>query len=105
MQDQDDLDKKLERIRPELALLDTGDKSATDLLTFLWEKFPPKIADVQKPDWTSDPKTISKALVKTILAYHPDKNIPKAGDEESYKWSILCGEIVKKLNARYEAFN
>jgi len=74
----------------------------SEFLKFLYTKFPPKkvthTLDESKLTERADQK---KILMVAIIHYHPDKQ-----DEEKHglKWIVLCNEITKALNARYEQF-
>ena len=48
----------------------------------------------------TDSETKKKAMQKTILHYHPDK---QDVEEHGRKWQVLCDEITKRLAIRYES--
>eukprot|EP01138_Halocafeteria_seosinensis_P012133 gb/GECG01012401.1/.p1 GENE.gb/GECG01012401.1/~~gb/GECG01012401.1/.p1 ORF type:complete len:451 (+),score=65.95 gb/GECG01012401.1/:1-1353(+) len=88
----------LEELQPELDALKAADLSAYALLKYVYEKHPPKeSAHVLGP---LDSDNLKKTLIKAISHYHPDKNAGK----DSLQWTVLCEEITKMLNFRYEFF-
>ena len=76
------------------------------LLEHIYEKHPPRIplfkknaakilADVK----SANVDTASKVLLKAISHYHADKNL---ASEFGLEWSVLCEEITKMLNEKYD---
>jgi len=73
---------------------------ATGLLRHVYKTYPPKNPEHKLNDEGLDDRAkMKKALLTAIHHYHPDKQ-----DTEQYgrKWAVLCEEITKLLNGRYE---
>jgi len=69
------------------------------LLRHLYKTYPPKNPEHKLDDEELDDQKLKKALLKSILHYHPDK---QDTDTHGRKWAVLCEEITKLLNGRYE---
>lgn len=66
------------------------------LITHLYEHHPPKLhADLQAGLNRDNDVGMKKAVMKALLAYHPDKMHNR---DAGLKWRILCEEITKELN-------
>jgi len=71
-------------------------------LRHLYGTYPPK-----NPEHKLDNKDLGnrdkmkKTLLRALLHYHPDKQ-----DKEQHgkKWVVLCEEVTKLLNGRYESY-
>lgn len=98
----------LEALSEELGDIEAYKASAVDLITHVYDNYPPKNPSWQKPSdeamnkWEElekDSKDYKKLLVKALSVYHPDKV-----DENLYgmKWKVLCEEITKMLTYHYE---
>ena len=75
---------------------------AKGLLRYIYKTYPPKNPEHKLHDINLDQRSkMKKALLTAIQHYHPDKQ-----DKEEYgrKWAVLCEEITKLLNARYEGY-
>jgi len=75
---------------------------AEGLLRHIYKTYPPKNPDHKLDDKDLDTRTkMKKTLLTAIQHYHPDKQ-----DKEKHgrKWAVLCEEITKLLNGRYEAY-
>ena len=74
-------------------------------LRHLYDKYPPKnakhILDSEGLNDERHTKKIKTILLKAIQHYHPDK---QDKEKDGPKWVVLCGEIAKVLNSRYEAY-
>jgi len=69
-------------------------------LQHLYKTYPPKNPEHKLDDKDlSKRKKVKKALLSAILHYHPDK-VDK--EQHGRKWMVLCEEITKLLNGRYE---
>ena len=69
------------------------------LLKFIYAEFPPKNVDHKMLEGDmKDTNVLKKIVVKAIQHYHPDKQV----EHNDNKWSVLCTEITKMLNAHYE---
>jgi len=81
-------------------LKDADIGSEAGLLRHIYKTYPPK-----NPKHKLDDKDLNeyrnkkKALLTAIQHYHPDKQ-----DKEKHgmRWAVLCEEITKLLNRRYE---
>eukprot|EP00897_Mesotaenium_endlicherianum_P004463 jgi/Mesen1/4044/ME000213S03072 len=74
-------------------------ESAEGFLKHIYEEHPPK-NEGHKMGEIGKGKTRG-ALRMAILHYHPDKNGARACGA---KWHVLCEEITKKLNIKYEYY-
>ena len=74
------------------------------LLQHIYKTYPPKNPE-HKLDELGDEELegqkLKKALLKSILHYHPDK---QDTNTHGRKWAVLCEEITKLLNGRYEMY-
>ena len=72
---------------------------ATGLLRHIYKTYPPKNPEHKLDDKELNQRAkIKKALLTAIQHYHPDKQ----DKEHGRKWAVLCEEITKLLNGRYE---
>jgi hypothetical protein len=77
-------------------------KGAVDLIVHIYEHHPPKRGEQIKPskkDIGTAPDKIKTMLKKAIVQYARDKNL-----DWGLEWTVLCEEIQKTLNNKYEAF-
>lgn len=76
-----------------------GEKSAESFLVFIYKEHshPDPRKRVMGNIGTKD--NVKGALRKAIVAYHPDHNGQYERD-----WQVLCDEISKILNRKYENF-
>lgn len=110
----DDLQKQKEReihlakLPCELKQLKEHEKDADmEFLQFIYKTFKPKTPthtlntdEIDKLEKTSQAwkKALRKLYLKANFHYHPDKQV-QHGDET---YSVLCEEITKRINARYQ---
>ena len=90
--------KELEAELKDLKEADVG--SVAGLLRHIYNTYPPKNPEHKLDDKNLDQRAkVKKAFLTAIQHYHPDKQ-----DEEEHgkKWAVLCEEITKLLNGRYE---
>jgi len=93
--------KELEAELKDLKEANVG-HGAEGLLRHIYKTYPPK-----NPEHKLDDKDLDKCLKmkKTLLTaiqhYHPDK---QDKEEHGRKWAVLCEEITKLLNGRYESY-
>lgn len=102
-QKQNDADRSeiKEQMKEELENLEReAAASAQSFLAFLYDGFRPKNAN-HKLGSTDTKNATRAALRQAIGHYHPDKN---PADEHGAKWHVLCEEITKRLNLKYEAY-
>jgi len=70
-------------------------------LRYIYKTYPPKNPEHKLDNKDLDEHAnVKKALLRAIHHYHPDKQ-DKEG-EDCKKWAVLCEEITKLLNGRYE---
>ena len=104
-----ELEPELDDIRA--ADVGGGRSGVIHLLRHLYKTYPTKdethtlneeaVADALDAVVDTDGKGIKKVILAAITHNHPDKQ-----DQEKYgkKWFVLCGEIMKILNHRYDVF-
>ena len=88
-------------LQEEIGSLDEASEDTDEeFMEFILEEFPPKHkGTVATPQTGSDRAKIKKAYIKLSIWYHPDKvNV----DEFGLKYKVLCEEIAKRVNSRYE---
>lgn len=92
-------EKTIKLLKKELEELNKHTEDATDLLKFVYERFPPKNPEhVLAAGYKENMK---KALCKAIQHYHPDRINVK---DHGIKWKVLCEEITKRLTNKYECW-
>ena len=74
-----------------------------DLCEYIFEKYPPKHIsgfESRKPDFSlmAPPLSGNRPLQKMVTLYHPDR-VDK--DKHGMEYFVLCEEITKILNRRY----
>ena len=91
--------KELEAELKDIREANVGD-APDGFLRHIYKTYPPKnpehkLNDKDVGEWTKS----KKILLTAIFHYHPDKQ-----DKEKHgkKWAVLCEEITKLLNRRYE---
>jgi len=75
---------------------------AEGLLRHIYKTYPPKNPEHKLDDKDLHKRSkMKKTLLTAIQHYHPDKQ-----DKEKHgrKWAVLCEEITKLLNGRYETY-
>jgi len=78
----------------------SGRSGVQCLLRHLYKTYPPKNPEHKLDDKDLDKRAkMKKALLMAIAHYHPDK---QDKEEHGRKWTVLCEEITKLLNGRYE---
>jgi len=77
----------------------SGNSGVQCLLRHIYKTYPPKDPEHKLDDKDLDEQKTKKALLKAILHYHPDK---QDTNKHGRKWAVLCEEITKLLNGRYE---
>ncbi|KAJ3337850.1 hypothetical protein HDU93_000406 [Gonapodya sp. JEL0774] len=88
----------LAQLTSELAALDAAsDKGTVDLLTHVYATHPPKGEGLVMGPTESG--TLKKTVRQAVIHYYPDRQQNKA---DGRLWEILCEEISKRLNAKYE---
>ena len=94
--------KYLDELKSELKELQLENKGLACLLRFVYKKFPPKNPQhrLDEADLADSSKR-KHVLLKAIQHYHPDK---QNRDDHGTKWVVLCEEITKFLNRRYEEY-
>jgi len=93
--------KELETELKDLKEADVG-SGAKGLLRHIYKTYPPKNPEHKLNDKDLDEGAkMKKTLLTAILHYHPDKQ-----DKEKHgrKWAVLCEEITKLLNGRFEMY-
>lgn len=75
-------------------------KSSVPFLNYIRENCPhPDVTKQLLPLSDVSPEDVKAALRRAIVAYHPDSNLQQSED-----WQVLCEEITKILNVKYENF-
>jgi len=95
-----ELEKELKDIKG--ADVGTGLSSMAGLLRHVYKTYPPKNAEHKlNEEGLGESKNMKKTLLTAIQHYHPDKQ-----DKEAFglKWVVLCEEITKVFNCRYECY-
>ena len=95
-------EKAVQELGVELALLKKHDDDKLgDYVEFIFKDFPPKhVEDAKKPEVPDNLSKCKKVLIKVIHSYHPDRvDRDKFGD----KHFVICEEISKALNERYNS--
>jgi len=80
----------------------SGRSGVKCFLLHLYKTHPPKNPQHKLNDEDLDKRAnIKQALKKALQHFHPDKQ-----DKEQHgkKWTVLCEEITKLLNGRYDSF-
>jgi len=94
-------DKYIKELEAELRDLREANigNEAQGFLRHLYRTYPPKNPE-HKLDEKDLPDKLKKTLLTALLHYHPDKQ-----DKEQHgkKWVVLCEEITKLLNGRFES--
>ena len=93
--------KELETELKDLKEANVG-SGAEGLLRHIYKAYPPKNPEHKLNDKDLDERAkVKKTLLTAIQHYHPDKQ-----DKEKHgkKWAVLCEEITKLLNGRYETY-
>jgi len=89
-----------ERMKEKISAVQSeGSKSAESFLKYIYEKCPHPDVTKQLLLTLGSPENVKAALKKAIVAYHPDSN-----RQQSQDWQVLCEDITKILNAKYENF-
>jgi len=89
-----------ERMKEKISAVQSeGSKSAESFLKYIYEKCPHPDVTKQLLLTLGSPENVKAALKKAIVAYHPDSN-----RQQSEDWQVLCEDITKILNAKYENF-
>jgi len=100
---QKEREKYIKELEAELKdLKEANIGSAAGLLRHIYKTYPPKNPEHKLDDKDLDNSTkMKKAVLTAIQHYHPDKQ-----DKEKHgrKWAVLCEEITKLLNGRYETY-
>lgn len=97
-----DLAQQQVLIATELQALNRANTSVFNLLRYLRETHPPRVAGVPpiRADVTED--NLKEALMDAFKSYHPHANQARPGDPPiKFKWKYLCAEITKLLNAEW----
>ena len=95
--------KFLVELHEEINKLEKVSEDAEDLLRHIYNIHPPKNQNHKLNELllTGETKNLKKALRDGLLHYHPDRL--KANDLGK-KWVVLCEEITKYLNRKYEVY-
>ena len=95
--------KFLVELHEEINKLEKVSEDAEDLLRHIYNIHPPKNQNhkLNESLLTGETKNLKKALRDGLLHYHPDRL--KANDLGK-KWVVLCEEITKYLNRKYEVY-
>ena len=89
-----------ERMKEKISAVESeGNKCAESFLKYIYEKCPHPDVTKQLLLPLRSPENVKAALKKAIVAYHPDSNL-----QQSKYWQVLCKEITKILNSKYENF-
>ncbi|EKX51869.1 hypothetical protein GUITHDRAFT_92528 [Guillardia theta CCMP2712] len=89
-----DLEPQLDKIKA------ASKKSAQALLQHVFKYHPPRNNPNEIPSDFSD-AMMRKTLLKTIRIYHQDKN---SIELYGLEWHLLCREITKQLNSKFELY-
>lgn len=90
----------IENLQPQLTKIRTAaKKSPQALIQHIFRYHPPKNGEQCPTDFSDS--TMKKTLLKTIRVYHQDKN---PVDPHGLSWHLLCREITKQLNEKYELY-
>jgi len=101
---QKEREKYLKELEVELKDLEAANvgEGATGLLRHVYKTYPPKNPEHKLDDKDLDQRTkMKKTLLTAIQHYHPDK---QDTEKHGRKWAVLCEEITKLLNGRYESY-
>merc|ERR1712100_177728 len=97
------------KLKGELAALEKlgASSSAHKLLSHIYEAYPPKVDTFTRNAAHhlarvkgADANSLKKVLQTALLHYHSDKNTT---GEYGMEWAVLCEEISKLLNAKYDS--
>ena len=90
-------------LKDELDKLEQLSNNAEDLLKHIYKVHPPKNQNhkLNKSLLSGETRNIKKALRDGLLHYHPDRLRAK---DLGQKWVVLCEEITKYLNRKYEVY-
>lgn len=95
--------KYIAELKQELTDLKGAEVGSTaQCLRYVYKTFPLKNPDHKLDAANLEDRTrLKKTLLTAIQHYHPDKQ-----DVETHgrKWAVLCEEITKTLNKRYEIY-
>lgn len=93
----------LAEFKAEINKLEEVSEDAVELLRHIYNVHPPKNQSQKLNEslLTGETKNVKKALRDALLHYHPDRLKAK---DLGKKWVILCEEITKYLNRKYEVF-
>jgi len=96
-------DKYIKELEAELKDLKEANIGApVGLLRHIYKTYPPKNTEHKLDDTDLDKASkLKKVLLTAIQHYHPDK---QDKEEHGRKWAVLCEEITKLLNGRYETY-
>ncbi|CAF3180635.1 unnamed protein product [Rotaria socialis] len=94
-------EERYKNFRTELAsdlkeLNKAAEKGAQELLKYIYEKHPPRKEGATMGSIESD--QLIKTVKTALLHYHPDRQ----SVFNDKKWTFLCTEITKILNAKHE---
>ena len=90
-------------LKEDIKKLEELSNNTEDLLRHIYKKYPPKNENHKLNDslLEGENQNIKKALRESLLHYHPDRLKAK---DLGKKWVVLCEEITKYLNRKYEMY-
>lgn len=93
----------LVELKEEISKLEELSDDAEDLLKHIYKVHPPKNTNhkLNESLLSGENRNVKKALRDGLLHYHPDRLQAK---DLGKKWIVLCEEITKYLNRKYEVY-
>ena len=90
-------------LKEDIKKLEELSTNAEDLLRHIYKAHPPKNKEhkLNESFLTGENRNVKKALRESLLHYHPDRLKAK---DLGKKWIVLCEEITKYLNRKYEVY-
>ena len=95
--------KILLELKEDIKKLEELSDSTEDLLRHIYQVHPPKNQNhkLNESLLSGENRNVKKALRESLLHYHPDRLKAK---DLGKKWIVLCEEITKYLNRKYEMY-
>ena len=90
-------------LKEDIKKLEELSNNVEDLLRHIYTTHPPKNKDhrLNESLLSGENRNVKKALRESLLHYHPDRLKAK---DLGKKWVVLCEEITKYLNRKYEVY-
>ena len=90
-------------LKEDIKKLEELSENVEDLLRHIYKTHPPKNKNQKLNEslLSGENRNVKKALRESLLHYHPDRLKAK---DLGKKWVVLCEEITKYLNRKYEVY-